>query len=36
MDVRAGPSRGLSTEKLILSNWGTEEDFCESLEQQGD
>ena len=34
MDVRVGPSGRLSTEKLMLSNWGAGEDSWESLGQQ--
>ena len=31
MDVRGGPKRKLSTEELIISNCGAEEDSWESL-----
>ena len=33
---RVGPSRRLSTQKLMLSNWGAGEDSWESLGLQGD
>ena len=36
MDVRVGPYRDLSIEKLMLSNCGAREDSGESLELQGD
>ena len=36
MDVRVGLWRKLSTEKLMLLNWGVGEDFWESLGLQGD
>jgi len=36
MDVRVGPYRRLSTEKLMLSNCGGGEDSLESLELEGD
>ena len=35
-DVRVGPSRRLSTEELMLSNFGAREDPWESCGQQGD
>ena len=36
MDVRVGPKRRLSAEKLVLLNCGVGEDSWESLGQQGD
>ena len=36
MDVRAGPSRRLSTEELMPSNCDAREDSWESLGQQGE
>ena len=36
MDVRVGPSRRLSAEEMMLSNYGVGEDSSESLGLQGD